>query len=214
MTILTLPDPFTAPAGPGFSSVSLVSVNRTMSHELNGYRIVTQQTAGQFWQIDIAYPDLTQEEFLPLQSFLYSVKGMHKPFYVRLPHKMRPRLGSMGNVSLATCQTGLYGNKIILTNWNAVALQTSSSLSAGDMIKTTDSEKVYMITNTSYVSTGSGTMEISIEPDLVAKTTSGTKIITDDIKFLVKSTEDLYGYTLNSDLYIQGFGLKLRETSL
>lgn len=213
MTILTLPDPFTSPAGPGFTGVTLTSINRTMSHELNGFRVVTQQTAGQYWQIDISYPDMTQDEFLPLQSFLYSIKGMHVPFHIRLPHKRAPRNGPMGNVSLANCQTGLYGNKLVLTNWNAVALQTASALSPGDMIKTTDSEKVYMVTSTSYTSVGSGTMEIYVEPDLVVKTTSGTKIITDDIKFLVKSTEDTYSYALNADLYIPGFSLKLRETS-
>ena len=213
MTILTLPDPFTSPAGPGFSNVALTSVNRTMSHDLNGYRVVTQQTAGQYWQIDISYPDLTEDEFLALQSFLYSTKGMHVPFYVRLPHKSYPRKGSMGNVSLANCQSGLYGNKLVFTNWNSVALQTSSSLSPGDMIKTTGSEKVYMVTRTSYSNVGSGTMEIYIEPDLVVKTTTSTKLVTDDIKFLVKSLEDTYSYTLNSDLYIQGFSLKLRETS-
>lgn len=213
MTTLILPDPTTIPKGPGFSSISLASVFRTMSHETNGARILTQQTAGQYWQIDIGYTDLTIEEAAPLLHFLYAIKGMHTPFYVRLPTFCNPKNGSMGNVSLANATPNQYGNTLTFTNWNAVANQTSSTLQVGDPLKTTDSDKVYIITAASYSVTGSGTATFTIQPDLVVKTTSQTKLVTDDIKFRVKLLDDTISHTINTDLYVNSFGLKMRETT-
>ena len=77
--------------GPGFASVKLTSDQKIMMSRTNSQRVLAKAVAGQKWNIDIAYHEMTRNEFEPVNAFLLSRQGSLTPFFVSLPQYNTPR---------------------------------------------------------------------------------------------------------------------------
>lgn len=86
---VTAPD--SARTGAGFASVDLSSVEKIMKNRTNSGRYTSRAASYQHWKIDIKYNPLTQQEFLPVYTFLLQKRGGLKPFYVSLPQYTAPQ---------------------------------------------------------------------------------------------------------------------------
>lgn len=148
-----LPDPTTAPAGPGFSDVTLSDNSTGLTHQLNNGVTVAVQYAGNFWTINISYPQLTTSEASVIMPFLNSCIGGFQNFYVQLPMFVNPKTGAW-DISTAAKRAegaitlGSSDRQVVISNWSS----RGGNLSAGDMIKFTNSNKIYMIETASLVS--------------------------------------------------------------
>jgi hypothetical protein len=159
-----LPDPTTNPQGPGFVSVSLTNNSPGVSHRLNTGGSIGVQFSGDYWSISIGYPELTIAQGDILLPYLYSVSGGFRNFYVAIPGKTIPKTGAW-NVSSAALRAE---GAITLTSPRELTIPSWSTrggdLSAGDAIKFTNSNKIYLITSTTLVS---NTKKIFLNSDVL-----------------------------------------------
>lgn len=152
LNIPRLPDPTTNPAGPGFTSIGLTNIATGMSHRLNNGGLVSVQFAGNYWTITIGFPELTPSQALTILPFLESVGGGFTDFYIQLPTHINPSSG-LWDVSTSTkrCE----GDITLVTerSFSVSAWDTrGGNLSPGDLIKFTNSNKIYRVLYTTLVS--------------------------------------------------------------
>lgn len=208
-----LPDPTTVPAGPGFVSLNMTDNRPGLVHQLNNGGVVSVQFNGAYWTFQIGYHELTPQEGLLFFPFLNSVSGGFKDFYVQIPLYINPRTGAWDVSTTTLSATGaitlVEDNKVSISNWST----RGGDLSVGDMIKFTNSNKIYQIQDTSLISnTKTLTLNCAvIEPSKIS--TAGLE--PNDIKFRVRTPE---GSTFSTQFTSRGlyepFTLNLRENIL
>lgn len=84
--------------GPGFASVKLTSDQKIMRSRTNSQRVLSRAVAGQKWNINIDYHEMTRAEFEPVNAFLLSRQGSLTPFFVSLPQYNTPRNAAWATV--------------------------------------------------------------------------------------------------------------------
>lgn len=208
-----LPDPTTVPAGPGFVSLNMTDNIPGLVHQLNNGGVVSVQFNGAYWSFQIGYHELTPQEGLLFFPFLNSVAGGFKDFYVQIPLYINPRTGvwdvSTGTKTATGAITLVADNKVSISNWST----RGGDLSIGDMIKFTNSNKIYQIHDTTLVAnTKTLTLNCAvIEPSKIP--TAGLE--PNDIKFRVRTVE---GSTFTTQFTSRGlyepFTLNIRENIL
>lgn len=207
--IARLPDPNTVPVGPGWNKQSLTDEIPGMVHPLNGPKIITVQNGGQYWKINISYPDMTEAEFQPLQSFLYNIQGPFVPFYIQLPNLINPATGAW---SLSTDPEKGKGN-ITLGSAKKLVIADAASLGGtftpGDALKLSNSNKIYRIVDASAVSTN---LEVTLNCDVQSVVDILTELEPNDIRFRVKLAGSPPASNLNTDSLITGISLNMRES--
>ena len=162
--IRRLPDPYYN-NGVGFVSASVRGVSTGTSHPLNGGGVVSAKFSGAYWEIDISYPSTIQAELDTVLPFLESVEGVFNSFYVMLPQYRYPKTGAW-DVSTAALRAE---GAITLVNDKTISISSWSTrggdLSVGDMIKFTNTAKIYKITAKSYDS-GSDTVTFELNTSI------------------------------------------------
>lgn len=211
-----LPDPTTAPAGPGFVSINYSDNAPGLVHYLNNGGAVSVQFSGNFWTFQIGYHELTLSEADTILPFLHSVSGGFSDFYIQLPLFVNPKTG-VWNVSDATktatgsisIVAGSQDKTVQIPNWTS----RGGDLSVGDMIKFTNSNKIYRIVATTLVA-NTKTLTLNcpiVQPERVS--TAGLE--PNSIKFKVRLTE---GSNISSQFTTRGlyesFSINLRENIL
>ena len=208
-----LPDPATTPAGPGFLSASITDNVAGLVHTLNNGSTVAVQYAGNYWTISIEYYALNRQELSSLMPFLCSVAGGFTPFYIQLPMFINPASGAW-DISTATKRAegavslGATDRQVVIPAWNT----RGGTLAAGDMIKFTNSNKIYMVQHASLVS---NVMTI----DLHCPILDPTKIPTcglepNDIKFKVRQVGGTQSFVYQNNGLLEPFGISLTETMI
>lgn len=140
--ILRLPDPNTVPPGPGFTGVALTNNSPGTIHNLNTGASIGVKFEGSYWTFSINYPEMYPDEADTIVPLLQSLSGGFQTIYVQLPQHIHPKNGPIpsshaGNISLDPSRA----DAVIVSDWATFGLE----LTTGDMIKFTDSNKVYQI---------------------------------------------------------------------
>jgi hypothetical protein len=211
-TLGRLPDPTTNPAGPGFVSQQILDNTPGMMHNLNHGGSVSVKFSGSYWTIDIGYPQLTISQANTIIPFIYSLQGGFTNFYVQLPTMANPQTGAWvsngivaGNVSMGT-----NSNQLSIANWSTRG--TGNELNPGDMLKLTNHNKIYMITNTSLTA---DIMTLTLNCDVLDPTqVAVASIQPNDIKFRVRQKGAAPGFSLTPEGLYNAFSLSLRENFL
>ena len=213
--ILRLPDPGTVPAGPGFTSISLSDNTPGLIHALNNGGVVSVRFSGSYWTMQVSYHELTLAEATPLLAMLSSVSGGFGKFYVQHPLYVKPKTGAwdesssskiaLGSISMVSGSS----NRIQISNWSS----RGGNFSVGDMLKFTNSHKIYQVVATSLVA---NTMMLTLHCDVIETSkipTAGFE--PNDIKFRVRLAEgtNLSMQFTSRGLY-EGFNLSFREDIL
>lgn len=148
-----LPDPTTTPAGPGFLSAGYSDTPAGMVHQLNTGGTVSVQYAGSAWSFNIAYPELTIQEGNTLYPWLVSFGGGFKNFYIQLPMFINPATGAWdtstpAKIAQGAISLGATDRNVTISNWSS----RGGNLSPGDMLKFTNSNKIYQVVSTLVIS--------------------------------------------------------------
>lgn len=208
-----LPTPNTIPAGPGFVSMTLTDNAPGMIHPLNSGGTIAVKISGNYWTVVIAYPQLTIAEGNTIIPFLYSLQGPFTNFYAQLPIYINPTAGAWAAVpAAAEVSMGAAANQVVITNWAANILASGSTLGAGDMLKFTNTNKIYMVVATSLVG-DSMTITLNTEVSDTAAMAAAT-IEPNDIKFRVRLNGEGPAFALTADGLYAPFSLTLRENVL
>lgn len=208
-----LPDPTTVPEGPGFLTQSIIDNSPGMVHNLNNGGSISVKFAGNYWTINIAYPQLTISEMDTLLPFLYSLQGAFSNFYVQLPIHDNPRAGAWATTPPAgDVSIGSSNNQVEIANWASAISNAGSTLNTGDMLKFTNTNKIYMIVGMSLLA-DTMTLTLNSEVTDVAAMAAAT-IEPNDIKFRVRQVGKMPSVLLNADGLYESFSLSLRENIL
>ena len=143
-------------AGPGYASVKLNSISKTMRARTNSGRYTARSAAYQNWDISIAYNPMTRAQFMPIYTFILEKQGGLKSFYVSLPQHEQPQdstfAGSTSiNNSLKIVSTVAPGGTTAIITNASYNHTTQGKPSPGDLFTLTDAadsnhKKAYMIT--------------------------------------------------------------------
>lgn len=215
-----LPDPTTTPVGPGFVSQQLIDNTPGMVHPLNsGSTVSVKYPGGNYWTIDVAYPELAPSQALVMQAFLYSIQGGFDNFYVALADKYNPQTGAwdvslagMGNLAL-----GVNSRTLVISNWDTMS-STGNDFSVGDLLKLTNSKKVYFIVGRTYtagVFPTEGTLTLTLNCDILnSSILNTTQIQPNEVRIRVRVSSDIPPLMLNNNGLYNPFNLSMRENIL
>lgn len=206
-----LPDPTTNPKGPGFTQASLTPNYPGMHQTLNSASVVSVQVGGTYWEISVTYPDMTPEEIKPLHLFLLGLQGAFTPFEIQLPQHANPASGALTAPQQGVVQAAS-GDTLVIHNWDNVG----GNVTAGDMIKLSNGNKIYTVISDSYTAGGvkSGIKTLKLNFPLAQAVTSVDKIEPNNILFRVKIKGESPTITLGTNGLYRGFSLAVRESLL
>lgn len=186
----------TYPSDPSFTAVNFkieTNTQTTRSLSLKRFRNAIGTTVFSF---TANYPSMSRTEFKPIMAFLAKARGPLNEFDVVIPEISScsgTALGSTpkvnGAVSAGTSTISIDG----------LALSTTV-LKAGDVVRFTDHNKVYMVTD-DVTSSGTGTATMNITPALVSGLSNNEDITIDDVPFRMTLNNDLQEIGVGTELY-------------
>jgi hypothetical protein len=211
--------------GPGYASVQVSSKFQTAMDKTNSGVLIARSKAAQSFEVSISYNPLTEEEFMPIYSFLLEKQGMLKSFLVPLPQYDNPQDSTLagGTVNFAVNNAPGYtaGTSKITIDAAGYAPSSDGALRPGDMITFSDSTdsnhlKAYKITrvetDANYLGTApnSNELKISISPPLQKSLANNSVVNYKNPKIKVIMKSDIVQYDLKTDNRY-AFSLSLQE---
>lgn len=202
---IRLPDPFTHPdVAPGFLKAPLIDNEPILQDELPNGKVVTTQSAAQYWGINISYPDLYEVEYRLVSQAINEAKRTGEPMLVVLPQYVNFRIS--GDVTKTNIAAGQKGSTIEITNISG--LQGAPYI--GDLFKLSTHPKVYKITG---YTRSVDKITLNIYPDLFIETTGSEKPEFNNIMFQVKLTDrSSISEDINADGMYEGVSYSFRES--
>ena len=196
----------TLPTSPAFQSVSIKTNNPNITTISTSGRRQVKTQQSQFWSFTAAYPPMNRSQFGPIAAFVTKQRGAFESFTMILPDYSTTS-GALTTQSVTTTNSEALGATAIELSVGA-SLTLSGALKAGDFVKFTGHNKVYMIVDDVDFSGGSATM--NIEPGLVVAVGSGVVIDYKDVEFTVFLSNDVQEF--NTGLAsIATYELDMRE---
>ena len=173
----------TYPITQSFNAVGFTSVFYNLSSTSLSGRTQVRNIGGQRFEFTATYPTLTRSEFAPIAAFIMAQRGMAEEFTIVLPEISYKSGNATGTVRTDGVEA------IGQTSISIDGL--SGTLKAGDMIKFSTHNKVYMI-----VSDRAGNGQLTIQPSLISAVPNNTIITYDDVPFTVRLNNDVQAYDL------------------
>ena len=174
-----------------FISASVTSSNTTRISESMSRKVHRRSVGGQHWLITLDSKNLDRSELGELYSFLVKQQGSFANFFVILP------------LYSSTASTNASGTPTITETFAAGQSQVrsqggSGSLKAGDYIKFSNNDKVYMLT-ADVDQDASSEDYLDITPPLATAIDNSTTVIYNDVPFKVYLTNDRTAFKTNTD---------------
>lgn len=200
---IRLPDPLSQPGAPGFTNVRIVDNYPNYSERLPGGKVVSLQSAAQYWGITLYYDDLFFDEYNQLMMAIQEAKQTGKRLLVLLPSQTN--FNVQGDTSGTYIAPGQKGANLVMTGF------TATPPKVGDIFKLTNhNSKVYQIRTVSKVS---GTLTLGIYPNLMAETTGLEKPIFNTVLYeMVLENAGQIDTTLLPEGVHASFQLELAES--
>ena len=173
----------TYPITQSFNAVGFTSVFYNLSSTSLSGRTQVRNIGGQRFEFTATYPTLTRSEFAPIAAFIMAQRGMAEEFTIVLPEISSKSGDATGTV--LTSLSEAIGQTVISIDG------LTGTLKAGDMIKFSNHNKVYMI-----VSDRAGNGDLAIQPSLTVAVPNDTVITYDNVPFTVRLNNDVQTYDL------------------
>jgi hypothetical protein len=176
------------PTSPQAASIKVKSVSPTfvsVSHSLKEQR---RRRGGHRWLLEIDFPPMTRSEFAPIYAFAVKQRGQFDTFTYYPPTVSSPQGTATGTPLVNGAHTA-GDNTIVTDGWS----NSITALKAGDYIKFSGHNKVYMVVEDA-TSDGSGNCTLTIEPPLKADLSDNESITTGNVPFTVRFADDIAEY--------------------
>lgn len=176
MATIRLPDPLTTPGAPGFVSAKMMDNNPVYRDRLPGGKVITLESAAQYWGLVLPYEELLPEQYDIIASKIFLSKSTGNPILVLLPHKENFRVS--GDTNSVLIPASQQGSSLVINNYYLTGIPKS-----GDLFKLTNHcSKVYKILDASL---NAGVLTLTLYPNLLKATTGIEKPIFNNILFQV-----------------------------
>jgi hypothetical protein len=213
--------------GPGYASVQVTSQFQTSMDKTNSGILVARSKAAHSFDVEIKYNPMTEEEFMPVYSFLLEKEGMLKPFFVPLPQYDNPQDSTLAGqnpqitFTVATAASAGATQVTVAGNNSYASNNTYGQLRPGDIITFSDSSdsnhlKAYKIvrveTDTDYLGSAptSAQLRLTLSPGLRKDVSTSATLVYKNPKIKVISKKDAIQYSLDTN-NLYSFSLSLEE---
>lgn len=197
----------TFPTLAGFKTLNWQSNHNTLLTETISNKVFTRDLGGQYWSFTVASPPLTRADFGPIWSFIVQQKGGAESFYIA------PPIISDTAGTFADDSTG--GNLVVASSASigagtvTVTPTGSGTLIAGDLIKFSNHDKVYMLKE-SVTLTNSVNANLSIFPNLIQAQGVSQTVITQNVEVKVILNNSIQTFNTNTTGYYS-YEIDVRE---
>lgn len=176
-----------------FSNITLNSNTPTVVTKSLSGREQRTQVAGQYFTIVGNFSNLSESDRKTLLGFMASVKGNYTTFTITLPSPLgTSSAGYSGTITSVTASAGA------TTFSGTVGTSGAAIFKAGDLIKFSSHDKVYMVTaDATAVGT---TVTASIYPALRSALSSATVTHT-SVPITVRLNSDIHGFSMDPTFY-------------
>ena len=199
---MRLPDPYVDQSAPGFSSAKLVDIDPYITDTMSNGTVLRTKVASQYWTLDLAYPDLTEDEFRIIHSSLADSKRLGTTVDVLLPQYEQYHV--KGDTTTATVVDGSSGSQLTITDINDL----TGSPRVGDLFKLSTHSKVYKITDTDIQA---GTWVLSLYPNLAVTTLNANPVFNNILFEMTLGKDSLPTEDVSVDGFYPGVSISLRE---
>jgi len=183
------------PTTPTPSSIKITSESPAFVSVAQNLRRQTRSVGAQRWDIELAYPPMTRSDFAPLWAFIVSKKGRYSSFTFVPPE--------FGNTSGSATGTLLANGAASIGATTITSDGLTGTLKAGDFIKFSGHDKVYMLT-------ADGSTSLSIEPALLSAVADNEAITYNSVPFTMALDDNTQAMTMDTAGFV-GFKVKLTE---
>jgi hypothetical protein len=153
----------TLPTSPAFQTLTINNNQPNLVTITSSGRRQVKSQAAQFWSFNASYPPMKRSDWAPIAAFITKQKGATENFTVILPEYSDTQ-GALTTQTVNVTTTEPVGETSIALNSGSI--NVTDALKAGDFVKFSNHNKVYMVTDDVDFSSGSATM--NIEPGLLA----------------------------------------------
>ena len=176
------------PITPAFNAINMQSNSPTLMSTAISGRMQSRKIGGQRWSFTASYASLTRSEFQPVFAFSVAQNGQHGVFTV-VPVGISSTNGTAsGTVTTSAAAKGLL---------SVTVAGLTGDLKAGDMVKFSGHDKVYMLT-----ADRSGVGAMAITPALV-EAVGSEQVIYTDVPFTVRLANDVQSYKLGAGMFFK-----------
>lgn len=175
------------PTTPEFSAVNVRSESNNVRTTTRSGRTQVRSLGAQRWAFTAKYNDLTRAEFAPVYGFVMSARAGVVAFDVTPPVISDARGTAAGSVRVNLSGGHNAGDAGV----NVDGLGAAETLKAGDFIKFSGHNKVYMVTADRV---GDGVL--SFQPALIADVANNEVITYDNVPFKMRLANDVQEFAL------------------
>lgn len=179
----------TFPSSPTATDIKVGSFSPTLVSTTHSLKRQVRRRGGHRWQIDVNFPTMLREDFMPIYAFCISQRGQFESF-LYVPPIVGTRQVTTGGDGVVNGAHSAGDNTIVTDGWDV----SETCLKAGDFLKFSGHSKVYMITS-DLTSDASGNATMTIEPPLMADLADDETITVDNVPFTMMLTSDVQEYS-------------------
>lgn len=194
----------TFPTSPVPADIKVSSFTPTLVSETQSMKRQVRRRGGQRWAFEVNYPPMTRAEFAPVYAFCIAQRGQYETFTFVPPVVSDPQGTATGTPVVNGAQSA-GDNTIVTDGWS----NSITALKAGDFLKFSGHNKVYMVTEDA-TSDGSGNATLTIEPPLIADVSDNEALTVGDVPFTVSLVNDTQEFSAGPP-NIYEFNLQLIE---
>ena len=176
------------PTIPAFNAINLSSNNPTLFSEAVNGRMQSRKIGGQKWSFTASYAPMIRDQFNPVFAFTVAQNGRHGVFTV-VPTEISNTSGTASG-TVATSATSKGVTSVAVTGLAGV-------LKAGDVVKFTGHDKVYMLT-----ADRSGDGAMAFTPALV-EAVGSEQVVYNNVPFTVRLANDVQSYQVSSGMFFK-----------
>jgi hypothetical protein len=194
----------TFPTSPVPADIKVSSFSPTLVSQTQSLKRQVRRRGGQRWAFEVTFPPMTRSEFAPVYAFCIAQRGQYETFTFVPPVVSIPQ-GTATGTPLVNGAQSAGDNTIVTDGWS----NSITALKAGDFLKFSGHNKVYMVTADA-TSDGSGNATLTIEPPLLASVADDEPLTVSNVPFTVALTTDTQEYAAGPP-NIYEFSLQLIE---
>jgi hypothetical protein len=185
------------PTTPKPSSIKITGINPTLVSLTHSLKRQARNRGGQRWTIDASYPPLNRTDFAPVWAFAQSQQGQYGTF-TYIPEVYGNTSGSATGTLLVNNASGYSAGDSSIT-----VDGLTGTLKAGDFIKFSGHDKVYMLT-------ADATTTLTIEPVLTNALVDDEAVTYNSVPFTMAFANDKQEMSATEKGFVT-YGIKLIE---
>ena len=191
----------------GFNTLEFKSNTQTRTTQTLSGKTQRAQINSQYFSFKLVSPPLSRADYMPIMAFVMKQGGKFDSFTVVPPLISSTRGTASGTITCAELTTSDYDNSA--TSSNVPVSGGTGTLKTGDLIKFSNHDKVYMLTEDVNLD-GSTIDTLPIFPSLRTATTSSTTVQYNNVPFKVFLTSDQQQFSVgNPELFT--YEINVRE---